>query len=364
MNQHQIKNKVIEKIIGVIVLVVAVAAVVTAGYFYVKSQNSRSWPAAEGVITKSSTRIQRNPGDSGAPATIADVWYSYIVDGIEHHNDTISHAQYGSSSARHAVQEARRYPVGSRVLVYYDPGNPHDSVLEHKTPWIFIGIFGGLGTILIFIGVGMLSGGFTASRSAAAKRYGYHTAAYEKKAPAATGTRRMITALFLSTLIVFMGFYFYLNKKNETIVSTGQVADYLPESGEPHPVSTYSKTKTSLPCGESLKAEVAQRQKIDLDDGIHALYVTATLCIEEEEMKAASQSHLTWPTIAGHLAAYDKAVFDPESALLGSGEENATEAFVMRLKRIENESLQRLHENGIFFVKAIQFDYLQVFKAD
>jgi hypothetical protein len=257
MNQHQIKNKVVEKIIGVIVLFVAVAAVVTAGYFYVKSQNSRSWPAAEGVITKSSTRIQRNPGDSGAPATIADVWYSYVVDGIEHHNDTISHAQYGSSSARHAVQEARRYPVDSRVLVYYNP-----------------------------------------------------------------------------------------------------------ESGEPHPVSTYSKTKTSLPCGESLKAEVAQRQKIDLDDGIHALYVTATLCIEEEEMKAASQSHLTWPTIAGHLVAYDKAVFDPESTLLGSGEENATEAFVMRLKRIENESLQRLHENGIFFVKAIQFDYLQVFKAD
>jgi hypothetical protein len=364
MNQRQIRNQVIEKIVGVIVLFVAIAAVATAGYFYIKSQNSRSWPEAEGVITKSSTRIQRSSSDSGAPTTIADVWYSYVVDGIEHHNDTISLAQYGSGSARHAVQEARRYPVGSRVMVYYDPENPHDSVLEHKTPWIFIGIFGGLGTILIFIGIGMLSGGFTTSRSVASKGYGYHTAAYEKKAPAATGTRRMIAALFLSTLIAFLGFYFYLNNKNENIVSTGQAVDYLPESRDSHPVSTYSKTKTSLPCGESLKAEVAQRQKIDLDDGIHWLCVTATLCIEEEDMKAASQSHLTWPTIAGHLATYDKAVYDPESALLGSGVENATEPFMMRLKRVEHESLERLHENGIFFVKAIRFDYLQVFKAD
>ena len=92
--------------------------------------------------------------------------------------------------------------------------------------------------------------------------------------------------------------------------------------------------------------------------------MTATLCIKEEEMKTASQTHRTWPTIAGHLATYDKAVYDPEAVLLGSGEENATEAFMMNLKSLENESLERLHESGIFFVKAIRFDYLQVFKAN
>jgi hypothetical protein len=364
MNQRQSRNQVIEKIVGVIVLFVALAAVIGAGYFYFKSQNIRGWAVTEGVIIKSGTRIQRSPGNRGAPTTIADVRYSYAVDDIKYHNDTISLAQYGSSSARHAAQEARRYPVGSRVAVYYDPENPHDSVLEHKTPWIFIGLFAGLGTILIYIAIGMLSGGFKTSRPVTARWHGHRTAAYEKKTPAAAGTRRMIAALFLSTLIAFLGFYFYQNNRNENIASTGQEADYLPESRGPHPVSAYSRTKASRPCGESLKAEVAERQKVDLDDGVHSLYVTATLCIEEKEMKAAGQSHRTWPTIAGHLATYDKAVYDPESILLRPDEESAAEAFIIRLERIEHESLECLHKNGIFFVKAIRFDYLRVFRAD
>lgn len=69
---------------------------------------------------------------------------------------------------------------------------------------------------------------------------------------------------------------------------TDQAADHRPESRETYPVSTDSNAKTSLPCDESLKAEFAERQKIDLDDGIHALNVTATLCIDEAEMKNAS----------------------------------------------------------------------------
>ena len=364
MKQRKSQHRVIETIVGVVVLFVAVAAVAIAGNYYIKSRNSRNWPQAEGVITTSDTRIQRSPGSSGAPTTIADVRYSYVVDGIDYHNDTISLAQYGSGSARHAVQEAHRYPVGSRVMVFYDPENPHDSVLEHKTPWIFIGIFGGLGIILVFIGIGMLSGGFQTSRPVAADRYSYRTADDTKKTPTAAGTRWMVAALFLSALTAFLGLYVYQTKKNESIASRGWEADYARESRAPHPVSTYTRAGNALPCGGALKAEVAQRQKIDLSDGIHSLYVTATLCIEEEQMRAASQSHLTWPTIAGHLATYDKAVYDPGSLSLGSGKGNAPESFMIRLERIEHESLKRLHEKGIFFVKAIRFDYLQVFRAD
>lgn len=145
MNQSVRRNRVIEKLIGAVVLLVAAGAVIGAGYFYLKSRSTRNWPVVEAVITKFDTRRQRSPGDSGAPATIADVRYNYVVDGIEYHNDTISLSQYGSSSASHAVKEARRYPAGSRVTVYYNPENPHDAVLEHKTPWIFIGLFAGLG---------------------------------------------------------------------------------------------------------------------------------------------------------------------------------------------------------------------------
>ncbi len=68
--------------------------------------------------------------------------------------------------------------------------------------------------------------------------------------------------------------------------------------------------------------------------------------------------------ISGYLATQDWAFYDPQSVLPGTGDETANEAFAMRLKRIERESLERLHENGIFFVKAVRIDYLQVFKAD
>jgi hypothetical protein len=113
-----------------------------------------------------------------------------------------------------------------------------------------------------------------------------------------------------------------------------------------------------------LKAQVAESQKIRLDDGLHALYVTATLCIDEEEMKFASQTQRTWPTIARHLAAYEKTVFDPDAIPLDTGGENRSEVFGARLKRIEQECLERLHENGIFFVTEIRFESLQVFEAE
>jgi hypothetical protein len=364
MNQNVRRNKLFEKFIGVVVLLVAAGAVTGAGYFYLKSRSTRNWPAVEGVITKSDTRSQRSPGGSGAPTTIADVWYNYVVDGIEYHNDTISLSQYGSGSASHAVEEAHRYPVGSRVMVYYNPENPHDAVLEHKTPWIFIGLFAGLGAILIFIGIGMLSGGFTSSSPAATMRRDRRTPARGLKAPTASGVRLMAAVLLSSALIAVMGFYLFFNEKNENGEGSGQVADDLPERYGPQPVSTYSKAETAPPCGEWLKAQVAESQKIRLDDGLHALYVTATLCIDEEEMKFASQTQRTWPTIARHLAAYEKTVFDPDAIPLDTGGENRSEVFGARLKRIEQECLERLHENGIFFVTEIRFESLQVFEAE
>lgn len=81
-------------------------------------------------------------------------------------------------------------------------------------------------------------------------------------------------------------------------------------------------------------------------------------------MSAASQTHLTWPIIASYLAAFDKAVYDPESVIPETGEEKMVEAYKMKLEQIEYECLARLNENGIYFVKAISLDFLQVFIAD
>lgn len=352
MNQNIRQNQAIERIIGIVVLFVAFAAIVCAGYSFLKSQDTRNWPSVEGMVTKSSTRTQREPGASGTPTTIADVWYKFVIDGVEYHNDTISLAQYGSSSASHAVKEARRYPVGSKVIVYYNPENCHESILEHKTPWIFIGLFAGLGSILIYIGVELLSGSFKTNHYAAARRNVKYQSYDARKAPTAAGRRMIIFAIITSTLIAGLGLYVLINDKVINREDSRQADASLPEQFQSKLVSTYSSTETSPPCNDWLKPNVAERQKIHLNDDAHTLYVTATLCIDEKEMKVASQTHRTWPIIANQLATYEKAVFDPERSL---------EEFEFKLRRIEQECLVPLQENGIFFVEAIKFQNLQVF---
>ena len=364
MNQNNNQHQVIEKIIGVAVLFVAFGAIVGAGSFFLKSQRTRNWPSVEGYITKSSTRIQREPGTSGTPTTIADVWYAFVIDGVEYHNDTISLAQYGSSSASHAVKEARRYPVGSKVMVYYNPENFRDSILEHNTPWMFIGLFAGLGSILIYIGIGMLSGNFRTNRDAAA---GWHTdreSTDGRKMPTASGRSMMIFAIITSTLIAVTGLYLIINDKAIKREESRQADTFRPERYQPQLVSTYSSTETSPACKEWLKPNVAESQKIHLKDDLHTLYVTATLCIDEEELKTARQTHRTWPIIADQLATYDKAVFDPRPALLISNGVKTYKEFELKLLRIEQECLEHLQNDGIFFVKAIKFQLLQVFNEN
>jgi hypothetical protein len=365
MNQNKKRNQVLEKIIGVVVLLIAFGAIVYAGCSFLKSQRTRNWPSVEGFITKSSTRIQRDPGTSGTPTTIADVWYTFVIDGVEYRNDTISLAQYGSSSASHAVKEAHRYPAGSKVMVFYNPENFHDSVLEHKTPWVFIGLFAGLGSILVYIGIVMLSGNLKTSPDAATGWHAKRESAYVlKKMPNATGRRIMIFIVIASVLIAGLGFYSLINDKSINREDTIQADTNPPERYQPQSVSTYSSKESSPLCEEWLKPNVAKSQKIQLKDQVHTLYVTATLCVDEEEMRATSQSRRTWPMIADQLSSYDKSVFDPESALLISNGEKTYQEFESKLVRIEQECLEHLQNDGIYFVKAIKFQRLQVFKEN
>jgi len=364
MNQDRRQNQVIEKIVGLVVLFVAFGAIAVAGYFFLKSQRTRDWPSVEGVITKSGTRIQREPGTSGTPTTIADVRYTFVIDGVEYRNDTISLSQYGSSSASHAVKEARRYPVGSRVMVFYNPENHFDSVLERKTPWVFIGLFAGLGSIFIYIGFGMLAGRFGTNHDAEPRRHSRRESTYACKTTTVSGRGRMIFAVVTSVLITGLGFYFISSDKSKIREVSRQSDTFQPERNHPLLVSTYTNTETSPPCKEPLKPNVAKSQKIGLGDDIHALYVTATLCIDEEEMKASSQTHRTWPVIAHQLATYDKAVFGPKTALLISDGVRTYEEFESKLTRIEQECLEHLQLDGIFFVKAIKFQRLQVFNEN
>ena len=365
MNPDRRQNKVIEKIVGVVVLIIGLAAIVGAGYFFSKGQKTQNWPSVEGIITKSDTRIQRRHGpNSGAPTTIAEVWYTFVINGVKYSNDTISISQYGSSDSSHAAKEARRYPVGRKVMVYYNPDNFYDSVLEHKMPWGYIGIFSGLGTILVLIGLVMLRDRSKTNHDAITEWPTKHETTYARKMSTASGWRITIFLVITSALIAWLVFNVLNDDKTLNRENSKQPEAFLPERHPSQLVSTYSSNETSLPCKEELVPNVAERQKINLRDGVHTLYVTATLCIDEEEMKTSSQTHQTWPIIANQLATYDRVLFDPQPALLISNGENTFEEFKFKLRHIEQECLENLHREDIFFVKAIKFQLLQVFNEN
>ena len=65
------------------------------------------------------------------------VQYSYQVGGQAYQGMKIAPGpEVGGTGARKVVA---RYPAGAQVMVFYDPQNPSDAVLEKKAPaqWLF-----------------------------------------------------------------------------------------------------------------------------------------------------------------------------------------------------------------------------------
>ena len=73
---------------------------------------------ASGTVVSSTVQV---------PAQVPLVIYSYTVDGTVFLGQRIrQHDEFAESAAATVA----RYPAGSPIVVYYDPRNPADSLLE------------------------------------------------------------------------------------------------------------------------------------------------------------------------------------------------------------------------------------------
>ncbi len=101
-------------------LVVAVFGVVTI----IRAGRSLSWPTTEGVVTTSQVVVRDG---NYAPAVV----FTYAVGGKAYHGTEVAiGAHFTSSDGGDAAVCANRYPVGSKVTVFFDPEAPDHSVLE------------------------------------------------------------------------------------------------------------------------------------------------------------------------------------------------------------------------------------------
>jgi hypothetical protein len=96
-----------------------------------------NWSSTMGTVTFSTVE-RRSSGDGYSYYPVVN--YSYQVMGqMLQGNKIVPGLAVGGSGANKVVA---RYPAGAQVMVYYDPNNPSDAVLERGMPgyikWLWV----------------------------------------------------------------------------------------------------------------------------------------------------------------------------------------------------------------------------------
>lgn len=95
----------------------------------------KSWSSTMGTVVNSYLERRRS-GNRGGSTNFPVVQYSYQVGGQMLQGSKIAPGMnVGGTGAGKVVE---RYPAGAQVMVFYNPQNPSDAVLETKAPaqWI------------------------------------------------------------------------------------------------------------------------------------------------------------------------------------------------------------------------------------
>ena len=130
--------------IGIIVFVLFILNIVflTIIFFMRRRMATVSqWPATMGNVIMST--VERRSSEDGY-TDYPVVQYSYQVGGQAYQSYKLAPGpEVGGSGARKVIA---KYQAGAQVMVFYDPRNPAEAVLERKAPaqwlmWLILAIF-------------------------------------------------------------------------------------------------------------------------------------------------------------------------------------------------------------------------------
>lgn len=153
---------------GVVLLVVTVILMVSAGFLFSRWNGFERWPTVPGTVL--SGRIEEKVRTSGTKSRkrTRRTWeprvsYRYVVDGREYTGErTLRPGEPEYYSRADAQAFLDRNPVGAVRPVHHDPRDPQDSFLELSSrapPWIAVAIAGATalaGTFLVLRGIGRI----------------------------------------------------------------------------------------------------------------------------------------------------------------------------------------------------------------
>lgn len=120
-----------------------------------KVAQAAGWPSTLGTVTLSTIQMHHD-SDGSTPYPV--VHYAYQVMGQPYQGTKVMPGpDVGGSGARKVVE---RYPAGAQVMVYYNPDQPSEALLERSTPgfvklfWVILIVLDiflcGLGAVLFF----------------------------------------------------------------------------------------------------------------------------------------------------------------------------------------------------------------------
>ena len=129
-------------IIGFVFLILNVVFILILFFMRRRMAVVSQWPSTMGTVSTSYLE-RRYSSDSGS-TNYPVVHYSYRVGGQAYQGMKIAPGpDVGGTGAGKVVD---RYPVGAQVMVFYNPQNPSDAVLETKAHaqwvlWLILVIF-------------------------------------------------------------------------------------------------------------------------------------------------------------------------------------------------------------------------------
>ncbi len=135
--------------------------VLLIGLFKVrKVRASRSWSQTTGTIAKSSVREDFTQGSQDTQDSwtfTPEICYEFEVEGRTMRGDRIGFDRKGYQKRLDAQTVAGRYPVGSRIPVFFDPAKPTDSVLERSSGSGWFLVAAGSGVVLLVVAAALKS---------------------------------------------------------------------------------------------------------------------------------------------------------------------------------------------------------------
>ena len=153
-------------------IVIGVVAIGCGAWTLLRSMRCARWPTAEAVIE--SAEMGRHSGNDDGDTYSADISYQYQVAGVHYEGTRLAFGEM-TASPEYAQGILKRYPVGKKVPVHYDPRNPELAVLE-------TGLHGGTGIAFAVGTVFVLFGWMFLKMFSSANRAGQATPATQAQA--------------------------------------------------------------------------------------------------------------------------------------------------------------------------------------